>query len=83
MPFQKYVDHLKELEKRCRMWVHIPKEVEELLLKSVVSFSAGVELADGNFEHHQDDCEDFILDAYPKHLHHSVCLEVRKPPQEE
>jgi len=65
MPFQKYVDHLKELEKRCRMWVHIPKEVEELLLKSVVSFSAGVELADGNFEHHQDDCGSTAAPRWP------------------
>ena len=83
MPFQKYVDNLKELEKRCRMWVHIPVGVEAALLKSVPSFSAGVALDDGNYEHHQDDCEDFILDAYPKHLHHTIALEVGKPPRDE
>jgi hypothetical protein len=40
-------------------------------------------LPDGNFEHHQDDCEDFILDACPKHLHHATSLEVGKLPRDE
>jgi hypothetical protein len=76
---------LKELEKRYRMWVHIPNEVEAALLKSVPSFTGGhlPVLPDGNFEHHQNDCEDFILDACPKHLHHTIALEVGKLPREE
>jgi hypothetical protein len=83
LPFQKYIDNLKELEKRCRMWVHVPVEVETALLKCVPSFTNGHLLPDGNFEHHQDDCEDFILDACPKHLHHTIALEVGKLPREE
>ena len=91
---QKYINILKDLERRSRMWVRIPYQ-QELGFEKLVgkAWIAGKNISPANelavYEHHIDDFEKFLLPAYQKYCHSSFdpagsleCVNCEKPEQE-
>ena len=70
---QDYIDLLKVLEKRMRMWVRVTAAQEAGLVKLVgETFKKGKALDCGLlFEHHIDDYVHFIDPEWQKYCHHS------------